>query len=297
MLSPKAKLVWLAGLLLVPAGCQPSGTAVQAAADYKSPRASQDYPWPHTEGQYKPLAQRFPPPAGFQRGAVAQKSWKEWLRHLPLRQPGTPVRSRDGLIIVPANSSALAAVVDLDVRSNQECADTIQRLWAEYLWWGAHQSKIVFHLTSEGTISWAAWKQGMRPRLEGNQLNFYQTARPDGSRGTFEKYLDAVFAWCGTLSLVKDSKPVPAHDVQAGDFFVHGSSPGHATLIADVCKNQSGQLKALLVQGFMPAQSAHVLAQGRNDPWFDLTPGVAVHIPRWGAFEWPELRRFRTNPG
>jgi len=102
------------GVLLTVAllvGCCPLTDSTSAAPA----RKASDYPWPKTEESYTPLAGRFPPPAGFQRSPVAEGSWKQWLRNLPMRRVGTPVRSRGGAIILPANSTMLAGVVDLDI--------------------------------------------------------------------------------------------------------------------------------------------------------------------------------------
>ncbi len=246
-------------------GCRPLTNSTSAAPT----RKASDYPWPKTEESYTPLAGRFPPPAGFQRSAVAEGSWKQWLRNLPMRRAGTPVRSRDGAIILPANSTMLAGVVDLDIYPNQECA--------------------------EGVISWPKWKQGYRPHLQGNKLKFRQDAAFNASRENFRRYLEAVFAWCGTISLIKDSNPVPAHDIQAGDFFVQAGSPGHVVLIVDLVRDQRGRMKALLLQGYIPAQLAHILAHGGGNPWFDLVPDQPVDTPRWGAFQWSDLRRMKTR--
>ncbi len=215
----------LAVALLV--GCRPLTDSTSAAPTCNA----SDYPWPKTEESYTPLAGRFPAPAGLQRSPVAEGSWKQWLRNLPMRGPATPVRSRDGAIILSANSAVLAGVIDLGVYKNQECADVIMRLWAEFMWWKGRQREIVFNLTSDGVISWPKWNQGYRPHLQGNKLDFRQDAAPNASRENFQRYLEAVFAWCGTISLIKDSNRVPAHDIQAGDFFIQAGSPGHVVLI------------------------------------------------------------------
>lgn len=282
--------------MLLPGCCRPPAP-LAGAEPVVFPLTTEDYPWPRTAPTCEPVAQRFPPPDGFARVTVGERSWGQWLRHLPLRPAGTAVLSRGGFPILPGNSPILGGVVDMDVRKNQECADTIQRLWAEYLRWAGQEDKIVFQLTGEGQISWPDWKEGMRPRLEGDRLRFYQTAQPSSSRQTFERFLDAVFAWCGTYSLTQDGRRVPAADLQAGDFFVEGGSPGHAVLVADLARDAAGNSKALLLQGYIPAQSAHVLAPGRESMWFDLVPGQPVDIPRWGAFEWSALHRFTEAGG
>jgi hypothetical protein len=172
--------------------------------------------------------------------------------------------------------------------------DVILRLRAEYLRWADREDEIVFNLTGEGTISWKQWKTGMRPRLEGSRLRFHKTAEPDASRATFDRYLDSVFAWCGTYSLAQDGRKVRFQELQVGDFLVHGGEPGHghAVLIADLARDEAGSLHALILQGYKPAQSPHVLAPGSGDAWFALDPEQPLDVPRWGVFEWSELRGF-----
>ncbi len=259
-------------------------------------RSSADYGWLRSGREGVPIVWRFPEPPGFSRAELGDGSWGQWLRHLPLKPHRTPVVSLSGDTIVAANSPLLGAVLEMDVRRNLECADVILRLRAEYLRWAGREADIVFPLSGEGEISWPEWKRGMRPRLQGYRLRFYKTATPDGSRANFERYLDAVFAWCGTYSVAKAGKSVATSEIQVGDFFIHAGSPGHTVLVVDLAprtRGAGGNLKGLLLQGFMPAQSPHVLAPGGDEVWFDLVPGEEVDTPFWGAFKWSELRRFK----
>jgi len=291
--------VWagLLGAVLVMAGCRPAADPGRneapppaQAADF--PLHAEDYPWRRTAARYEPLVARFPAPEGFSRDELPDGGWGQWLRHLPLKPPGTAVVTRTGLPIMRANSPSLAAVVDIEVRRNQECADVILRLRAEYLRHAGREDEIVLNLTGRGKIPWPEWQKGMRPRLEGTELEFHKRAPPDSSRASFDKYLASVFEWCGTLSLAQDGKPVTFEQLQVGDFFVHGGSPGHAVLVADLARDDQGNVRALLLQGYMPAQSMHILAAGGGRPWFDLDPAQAVDTPTWGEFSWSELRRF-----
>jgi len=252
---------------------------------------AQAYPWLSQDSPYEALVQRFPTPAGFRRVVLADASWGQWLRNLPVREPGSPVLSRSGEIIVPARSRHLAAVVDMDVRKDQECADTIWRLRAEYLWWQQQADKFTVPLSDGQQMSWTEWREGVRPRLRGDRLQFARTARPDSSRAGFNGFLDSVFAWCGTYSLAQQRVPLVDGAPRVGDLFIHGGSPGHAVLLVDIARDAAGKTKALLLQGFMPAQSAHVVAPGGGETWFDLVPGEPVDTPFWGAFSWSELGR------
>lgn len=287
----------LAGLCLV--GCRSHGENPPAAGQppqpVSYPRSAEGYAWPQEAEHYEPLVQRFPPPEDFTRVEVAERSWGQWLRHLPLRPPEAPVRSHTGVVLLTSLMPVLGAVVDLDERKNQECADLIMRLRAEYLRWAGRESEIVFPV-SGGKLSWPEWKRGMRPRLVEGKLRFSLTAELNSSRESFDRFLASVFAWCGTYSLAAEGKRVPLAEIQVGDFFAHPGSPGHAVLVADLARDQAGNLKALILQGFMPAQSAHLLRPNAAQAWFDLDPDGSLDLPVWGSFEGSELRRFSRGP-
>ncbi len=281
-------------LVIVLGGCslrasRPSADTPPASAQRIDGSA---YRWLPADSSIEPLASRFAPPAGFQRVPVAPDSWAYWLRHLPLLPPQTPVYTREGDIVLAGDDPFLGAVIDIDVRRYQECADTIMRLRAEYLLQAGRDDEIVFHLTAPGTISWDQWMQGFRPRQSGSKLLFTKTAAPNASRKTFEAFLDAVFMWCGTLSLARDGSAVGDRPVEIGDFFVRGGSPGHAMIIVDLATDDAGHARALIAQGFMPAQSAHVVTSDAGDVWFDVSSGATVRISMWDGFTRADLRRF-----
>jgi len=275
-----------------PVGCQWRERGVGAA----SRQASDDYPWPRSNAAYDPLAARLPTPRGFRRVPLERGSWGDWLRHLPLLPRGSPVTSHRDDLVMPGDFPALAAVADLDVRKNQECADTILRLRAEYLRQAGRDREIVFKAANGEAISWGRWKGGMRPHSDGRRLWSTRDARPDASRASFDRFLDAVFTWCGTYSLAQEGTAASITDARVGDFFVHPGNPGHAVLIVDLARNDSGRTRALLLEGYMPAQSAHILARARGLPWFDLDPERPLYTPVWGGrFRATELRRFVDN--
>lgn len=270
-----------------------AGCAVTPAPAKRTSATARDYPWPAAATGYEPIAARFDPPGGFTRVPAASGGWGAWLRNLPMRAAGTPVRSLGGNVILSGESPLLAGVVDIDVRRSQECADAILRLRAEYLHTSGRDSEIAFHATSGDRLSWVEWRSGIRPRLAGNRLRFSRRAQPDSSRASFDAFLGWVFSYCGTLSLATEGHAVRVRDAAIGDFFVHGARPGHAVMIADLARNRAGHEVALLIEGYMPAQSVYVMASDRGAAWFRLDPGKPLHVPRWGrAFKPSELRRF-----
>ncbi len=257
---------------------------------YISPLATEHYPWCTQPDRYEPLAARFPAPPGFERVPVADRSWGQWLRHLPMLPAGAPVRSQSGAILLDGDSPSLAGVVDMDVRENQECADVILRLRAEYLRWAGREDEIVFNLTGSGAISWPEWRRGMRPRLQGDTLAFHRSAKPDASRESFDRYLAWVFAWCGTISPAEDGHTAAFEELAVGDYLAHDGSPGHAVLLVDLARDSSRKAVGLVLQGFMPAQTPHLVA-GDRGAWHGLASGRPVEVP-WGRFDWADLRRF-----
>ena len=265
----------------------------RAPAPQPSASSPARYPWPLAEAKYEPLSQRLPTSRGFTRLPLPSGSWGEWLRGLPMRRPGTPVRTESGAVRVPGAWPQLGAVVDLDLRRNQQCADIIYRLRAEYLWVTGRPQDISFRATDGSTLSWADWKRGVRPISTGKKLIFLKRGAPDASRASFDRYLAAVFNWCGTLSLDRDTVQVQPADLQVGDILVQGGSPGHAVLVVDLARDRSGHAQALFLQGWMPAQSIHIVSPIGRSGWVGLDPHRPLSVPMFGRpFQWSQVQRF-----
>src|SRR5262249_27191923 len=123
--------------------------------------------------------------------------------------------------------------------------------------------------------------------------------RPGGSaaqaptHAAFRRYLDLVFTWANTGSLAAQARRVPLSELLPGDLLVLPGAPGHAVLVLDVAATSDGPGVALIGQGFMPAQSFHVLRPARGSPWFAIDPAApGLQTPFWPAvFPWSSLRR------
>jgi len=255
------------------------------------------YPWlaaAPAPGQQ--LAQRFAVPPGCRRVAVGAGSWGEWLRNLPLRPAGTPARLFDGR---PKNNQAVvAAVVDIDPGATdlQQCADAVMRLRAEYLF-NFNPNKIHFHLTTGYDAWFSDYLAGTTFRVAGERVLPAPKPAEALTHAALGRYLLPVFGYAGTLSLSREVRPVPLAQAQPGDVLVHGGSPGHAVLVADVAENpRTGQRYLLLMQSYMPAQNIHVLRNLRQPAlgaWFAV-PGPQdpqFDTPEW-TFASSELGRF-----
>jgi hypothetical protein len=251
------------------------------------------YPWLGQGVTVRPLEAVFPPPPGYTRVEVAPDSFGAWLRGLPLRPEGAPVHDYAGGEMLAGDDARLAAVAELDVGGAdlQQCADSIIRLHAEWLWASGHPERIAYHFTSGHLAEWTRYAAGDRARISGAKVTWVRNAAADASRAAFRSYLSLVFTYAGTLSLQAETRRPSREELRPGDFFVLGGSPGHTVLVLDVARDAEGKRVALIGQGFTPAQDFHVLAAGKGRPWFPLE-GDAVATPFWKPFPWSSLRRF-----
>jgi hypothetical protein len=110
---------------------------------------------------------------------------------------------------------------------------------------------------------------------------------------SYREWLDAVFDLANTGALARQSRFVAdARKMRPGDFFVQPGGPGHAVIILDLARSKDGRTRALLGQGFMPAQSFHVLRPDPTSAWFAIDLDAAgVKTPFWPEFTWSDLRR------
>jgi hypothetical protein len=239
------------------------------------------YAWPHA-AVADTLEARFTAPPGAARVVVADGSFGDFLRRLPLKPPGAAVHLYDGS--EKARQDVHAAVVDLDVapRDLQQCADAVMRLWAEYGY--ARGATITFH-PDPGKPRALTFDAGARDRR--------------GERAKFERWLVRVFADAGSASLQAELRPVDG-DVQPGDVLIQGGYPGHAVLVLDVAVGRDGQRWLLLGQSYMPAQEFHVLKNPSSlaSPWYDaaaLRSASGLKTPEWRPFVAHDVRRFADS--
>ncbi|MEW5734578.1 MAG: DUF4846 domain-containing protein [Thermodesulfobacteriota bacterium] len=251
------------------------------------------HPWPVPNG-CATVADRFTPPHGFQRVAVAPGSFGAWLRQLPVKPGRQEVMLYNGL--PKGNQHAHEAVLALDVGSRDlmQCADAVMRLRAEYLLASGRQDEIEFSFTSGDKARWTAWREGFRPRVSGNRAQWEKTGKPDASYASFRRYLDSVFTYAGSHSLsrelVKNEHP---ENLGPGDVFIQGGFPGHAVLVLDVAANGKGQRVFLLCQSYMPAQEIQVLKNPADpgSPWYPARSAGVLETPEW-VFSYADCRSF-----
>jgi len=175
----------------------------------------------------------------------------------------------------------------------QQCADSIMRIYAEYLYKSGRHDKISFHFVDGFVCDYNHWKEGYRVKFSNDKPYWEQVASSDDSEETFKKYLRIVFSYSSTLSMENESRPVDISELKVGDIFIKGGSPGHVVMVADICENEVGEKAFLLAQGFMPAQSFHIIKNPAHseDPWYYESEITYPFITQSYTFDEDSLRR------
>ncbi len=236
-------------------------------------------------------------PEGYTRSSASSDSLTAFLRAYGLKEDGVPVLLYDGTL--KANQEAHAAVFTLPIENCnlQQCADSIMRVYAEYYWQKKAYDKIAFHFTNGFLANYTKWQAGYRISVDGNNVYWVKSTSFDDSYECFQKYLQVVFCYAGTISMQGESTPIDKSDISVGDIFIKGGSPGHCVMVVDICENAVGKKAFLLAQGYMPAQEFHVLNNEahRENPWYyeeEIT--YPLRTPQY-AFEEGSLRRLEYH--
>ena len=241
------------------------------------------------------IESRFKVPEGFVRISASIGSFGYFLRSLPLKKHLSKVMLYNGTPKI--NQSAHEAVVDLKIgnKNLQQCADAVMRLRAEYLYAQHDYAKIHFNFTNGFECRYDKWMEGYRVAISGNKTSWVKTKNHDLSYATFWAYLEQVFSYAGTLSLSKELKSITVAEMQPGDVFIYGGSPGHAVIVVDMAINpKTGKKIFMLAQSYMPAQEIQILKNHNNkglSPWYSLDFGEKLETPEWD-FSNKELKRF-----
>lgn len=243
----------------------------------------------------KSIETRFNPPKGFERSNAEPQSFGYYLRNLPLKPHGTTVKTYDGY--EKQNNDIYEAVVDMDVgdKDLQQCADAIMRLRAEYLFKQEEYNKIHFNFTNGFRVDYEKWRAGNRINVNGNKTNWVHKTSTDTSYSSFRNYMDWIFMYAGSLSLSRELKHIDKDNMQIGDIFIHGGSPGHAVIIVDMAiNNETGEKLFMIAQSYMPAQDIQVLMNNQVDeisPWYSIYFDNTLYTPEWNFYQ-NELMRF-----
>lgn len=233
-------------------------------------------------------------PPRFERVPVPVGSFGSFLRTLPLKPDGSPVRLHTGAL--KTRQDVHVAVVDRDPgpKDLQQCADAVIRLRAEYLCGAGRADEVSFHFACGFPCEFRRWAAGERVRVTGNTAEWVAGGVPAPTEEALRSYLDLVYTYAGTASLPSDLVRCEAGSrVEVGDVFLHVGPPGHAMLVVDVAAN-GAERAFLLAQSYRPAQDIHVVrnpASIGGAPWFVAGSGSRLVTPEW-SFAWGERWRF-----
>lgn len=217
------------------------------------------------------LEHRFNPPSGYGRIEADPQSYTAFLRNQALKPYGSDVYLYNG-VKKKANVHEAVFTYDHGLTDIQQCADAVMRIRAEYLFAQRKFDQIHFNFTNGFKASYQLWREGWRIAVNEQTTKWIKKTSKDTSYNEFRNYLDKVYTYAGTLSLSKELIPVKnLHNLQAGDVWIKGGSPGHALTVVDVAINRWGRKVFMLAQGYMPAQDIHVLKNEKNkaiSPWY-----------------------------
>ena len=243
---------------------------------------------------------RFNPPKGFSWVQEEPGSFSEFLTNFPLHPPNLPVRDFTGVPIEEQQHHVAILKIDVGEKNLQQCADAWIRLYSEYLWLNQRFDDIGFEFTSTQFFAWDDYKIGYRTKEVNKKVSFINTGKFDDSYESFQKYLEVIFRYAGTISLDVESDPVKDNaSVKAGDFIIKPGSPGHSVIIVGVAKNVAGKKLYLLAESYMPAQDIHILVNHKNrklSPWYELDVHAAQTVTAKYIFKPTSIKRFHALP-
>lgn len=241
------------------------------------------------------IAERFSPPINYTRLKSDKNSFAEFLQNTSLKPHGTLVHYYSG---EEKSNKVAAAVLSYDVGNKdlQQCADAVMRLRAEYLYQTKQFDALHFNFTNGFKAEYSKWRSGYRIAVKGNKVSWVKTTKESTSYQSFREYLNMVFTYAGTASLTKELKQITLTQMQIGDVFIKGGSPGHAVIVVDMAINPKTNKKIFMVaQSYMPAQDIHILINTNKpaiSPWYDLEETASeIETPEW-TFDNNQLKRF-----
>jgi len=227
--------------------------------------------WTPIDPSGNTLESRINVPKGYARTACGERSLTAFLRGYTMKEDGAPVLLYNGA--KKSNQRAHVAVFQLPIENAdlQQCADSVMRIYGEYCLSIGRPERIKYHFTNGFLTEYRKWRDGYRIKVDGNNVYWVESGGYDDSYASFQAYMRMVFSYAGTLSMdTYEANSITLNELQVGDVFLKGGSPGHVVMVVDICENESGKKAFLLGQGYMPAQEFHVINNPAHldDPWY-----------------------------
>lgn len=276
-------------------GCSHSKNQVDNSSDVSNYNQEQKKDVIVVNKEENILKDRYEVPEGYERVSVEENSFGEFLRNSKLEDYGEKVKYYDGRVKDKPNVYDSVFDVDIGDRDLHQCADAVMLLRAEYLYQNKRYDDISFHFVDGFNAKYSKWRRGYRISLGENSSSYYKATGESNTYETFRKYMDIVFAYSSTLSLDEELKSVDVKDMQIGDVFIKGGSPGHCAIVVDMAENkETGEKVFMLAQSYMPAQQTQLLINPNDQylsPWYSLDFGENLKTPEW-TFTKDQLKRF-----
>ena len=123
---------------------------------------------------------RFITPKGYKRVEADEGSFADFIGNYTLEPDGTPVYYFDKR---EKGGDGHAAVFSMEVAEEdlQQCADSIMRIYAEYLYKSGRHDKISFHFVDGFVCDYNHWKEGYRVKFSNDKPHWEQVASSDDS--------------------------------------------------------------------------------------------------------------------
>ena len=186
----------------------------------------------------------------------------------------------------PPTTTNLAAVAALDVGVGdlQQCADSVIRLHAEWLFAAGTARRQLPRGVGRGHALRALGARASGWSPHGLGFTWSSSARADAGHASYRRWLDAVFTYANTGSLARDGEPVaPAESPPRATSWCSRAARATPCSVLDLARAPDGRRALLLGQGYMPAQSFHVLRPGAAAaPGSSSSPGTCRSTPRSG---------------
>jgi len=279
-LIKRVPMLFLIFVLTLLYACRPANGSPGNANPSDDRQSTNEEALIHPEG--KTIRERFRVPQGYQRVEPEKHSFAEFLQQLPLKPQDAKVYYYDGK---EKTNTVYLAVVDYSLgdRDLQQCADSVIRLRAEYLYEQKRFDEIQFHFVSGFNAIFSKWAEGYGISVQGNTVSWVRNSNNNGSYKSFQKYLDIVYAYASTLSLDKELVRKDIAELAIGDVFIKGGSPGHCVIVADMAmREETGETIFLLAQGYMPAQDIQILKGDEdNSPWYSSNIETNLYTPEY----------------
>ncbi len=248
------------------------------------------------------IESRYLLPEGYKRVEANNDSFAYFLRHEKLKPYGEKSNYYNG--DKKPNQGVYDSVFDVDLEGKNllHCADACYKFIGDYLYKKGDYSKMRFKFVSGGVADFGKYTRGYRVDPETGE--YFLMAEPSTNESVYKKFMTVVYAYSGTLSLVEDTFKVDIDDIEIGDMFVVGGTPGtkrvgHAIMVVDMAVNGNKKI-VMLAQSYMPAQQTQILINKNNkdtSPWYsidEIKESGILKTPQW-TFKLDELRRFNIQ--